>query len=745
MPMQSTKNVQKQIISQPSDNLPSEEISGSVTRILYQDMGTGFTIFQLTTATKSTCVVRGTFAVLFRGQVVHLHGTWGKHPTFGLQFTATSYYSTAPTSHEGLIRYLSSGLIKGIGESFAQKLVDHFGKDILTIIDTAPHRLAAIPGLGKGRVQAIIDSWAEHKERAQVMMLLREKGISLLYATKLYRQYREQTMAILRTNAYQIIDTIWGIGFTTADTIARSMGIATNSPLRITAGIRWNLKKNAQQGHLYVTCTSIIAHTNELLEFTTEDAKLSTTAHIEYLCSTHELIRITAQGNSYIALPSTYQAEQSIAKRLKYISASSARMPVRTEIIDAAKLSFWHHLTDEQRTAVMCTVQQKITVITGGPGTGKTTLIRALIGILESQHISYKLAAPTGRAAKRMAESTRRTATTIHRLLELDPLHGQSPYHTQHPLPAEYIIIDESSMIDIFLAEALIKAINPQSVLVLIGDIDQLPPVGPGNFLRDCIASGIIPTLYLTHIFRQVHDSLITHNAHRIKSGKFPITRAADTLPDFLFITEDNPEQFLTHLKDILYREMPRRGYTATDSIVLCPMNRSHTGTQQVNAFLQRCFNGEAKQPYLLSHGIQFKIGDRVMQLRNAYDKGIFNGDIGIITTVNTDETSCTVLFDGRPVHYTQDELSELTLAYAMTIHKSQGSEFPVVIIPLFMEHYTMLRKNLLYTAITRARALCVIIGQKRALACALHQKTAGTTRITLLTQLLQSADSCVS
>lgn len=723
---------------------PQESLQGSVDKILWRDNNSGFGIFVLRELLGQSSVVTGTFPLLALGQEVSVSGVWTVHPRFGRRFEAQSYYTTTPTSIAGLKAYLGSGFIKGIGENFADKLVDLFGTDVLRVIDLESHKLKRIPGLGEKRIEAICSAWREHKELAQIMMFLQEKGLSAAYATRLYKFYKEQTVSVLQENPYRLIDDIWGIGFTTADSIAQKMGLASTAPHRLAAGVVWCLKHALQQGHLYVSRDKLFSYTQDLLQLPVEVSGQLITNAVEGLRRRGSIVLVQHGLLQLYALPASYATECAIADRIQLLQATQPTKDVTLQTIAYCLESdkSFACLTQEQRNALLIALTSKVTIITGGPGTGKTTLIKALITCAEQQRMRYKLTAPTGRAAKRMSETTGKMAMTLHRLLEFDSMLMSFRHNEQHPLTTDLIIVDEVSMIDTTIARALLGATPLHAHIVLIGDIDQLPPVGAGNFLRDCIASAVIPTIRLTHIFRQAEHSLITMNAHRIREGAFPLATAPDTRSDFLLIIESDPEAFATHLKRVIYSETVQRGLDPASATVLCPMHRGAVGTQAINQSLQALFNPRAPVSFVYA-GTTFKLNDRVMQLRNNYEKAVFNGDMGTIISIDLEEKTCEVTFDGRAVLYQFDEASELMLAYATTIHKSQGSQFPVVIIPVFMQHFMMLRRNLLYTGITRAQHLCIVIGEKRAIACALRQ-IENSARITLLAALLSEGQQSI-
>lgn len=742
----------QQTRSQTSANLKQEEtradcekpqvqIFGSVHKVLFQDSDSGYAVFLVITDT-GTVTVTGTVPALVCGQDVRIEGSWITHPRYGRQLESSKCYSTVPSSKNGLIAYLGSGFIKGIGPIVAERIVQQLGINILEIIDTQPQQLLQVPGIGEKRLAEICASWQEHKTLAHVLMFLQEKGLSAAYAARLTKQYRERTIAVLEQNPYQLIDDVWGIGFTTADIIAQKIGISRTAPLRISAAVKATLTSASNQGNLYVPETAVIEQVSSLLQFS-EDERSLIPDGIQSLIQQNFLVRVSHLETQLIGLMKGYLTEQHVATYIKALQAAPRTLPCSEEELSSRlhALCEQHRikLTEEQHHAIIGSFSHGVSIITGGPGTGKTTLVRALIALMDQLSISYKLAAPTGRAAKRLSESTGRTASTIHRLLELN--HEQRTEQegptAPTPIKARYLILDESSMIDIFLAHTILSALQQGSQLILIGDIDQLPPVGPGNFLKDCIASDTIHTTRLTHIFRQAHNSLITMNAHRIRNGDQLMLPGNGRASDFGVIHETDPQRCLDHLKTCIDQVLPARGFTTNDLMVLAPMNRGVAGTHNLNAVLQAHLNPHTTASFT-KNGTTFRVGDRVMQIRNNYDKLVFNGDIGTVTAIDSEAHECQVQYDSRVIMYHFEEAEELALAYAITIHKSQGSEFPVVILPLFMQHFMMLKRTLLYTAITRARKLCIIIGERKAIAIAIRQES-HTVRTTLLETFLRN------
>ncbi|AXK60587.1 SF1B family DNA helicase RecD2 [Candidatus Chromulinivorax destructor] len=722
--------------------MTEDEIFGLIDRFVYQNAETGFAILILKTKEKLPVTVTGNFVNIHEGQELYVKGAWVYNQKFGKQFQSTSYYSKLPNNIAGLKKYLGSGLIKGIGKSYADKIVNHFKEKTLMIIDSMPHRLSEIPGIGSKRVEQITQSWSDQKYIAEIMIFLQDKGVTTTYATKIYKKYKNNSIPLLTEDPYRLIYDIWGIGFKTADMIAQNLGFELSSVKRVKAGILFNLHEATKQGHLYQELSTLKNSTFHLLDLHA-DLHAAQMKHALHQLHDEEKIKLITYNNEhFLTTTAFYFSEKSLATKIQAIVEYPSPHTFNMNTL-YKKLQEHQHiqLNEQQQLGVLGTFQHKISVITGGPGTGKTTVIKALLTLLEQENMRYKLAAPTGRAAKKMMEGTGRPATTIHRLLEVDPANMQFKHNDQNALEVDFLIIDEASMIDIFLALAIIKATPLPAHIIFIGDIHQLPSVGPGNFLHDLIASKKAPTTTLSQIFRQAQNSMIITNAYKINQGEMPSTDLPDCKKDFYFIKEDNPENVMGHIKTILLEKLPRHHINSSQAIILSPMHKGAVGTQQLNHDLQLLLNPEQKAS-LTYAGTTFKLHDRVMQIKNNYDKKVFNGDVGVIDTIDPEEKIVSISFDYTNAVYSFDELNELSLAYALTIHKSQGSEYEAVIIPIFMQHFTLLQRNLIYTAITRAKKLCFFIGQPKAVAMAVkNNKT--IERLSFLNRFLTEDIAC--
>lgn len=719
------------------------EISGIIDKFVFQNSENGFAILTLQEKSNarnaSLITVKGVLPNLQLGQEVKLKGVWVFHPKFGKQFEAKECTSLLPTTIVGLKKYLGSGLIKGIGPVYADKLVNKFGLDILNVIDQTPARLNEVDGLGQKRIDKIKLAWQDQKEIANLLVFLQDKGISQSLAGKIYKHYKNESISILTDNPYKLAEEVWGIGFKTADEIAQKLGFDLYCQHRISAGIIYVISLSSQQGSLYVEVENLKNKIFEILQLNREDHSELIKKTLVDLHQKEKIKLISKNEDNFLTISANLFTEKAVSEKLKKIldtpSALSFDIDHIYNILRVEKPGEIY-LNENQQKAVLSCFQNKITIITGGPGTGKTTVIKKLLSVLDTYQATYKLAAPTGRAAKRMIEATGKYAMTVHRMLEFDGGSFKFHHNETNALKTDFLIIDEASMIDIFLAHNILKSLSLKTNLILIGDVDQLPSVGPGNFLNDLISSEKIACMRLTQIFRQAEDSLIILNAHKINNGEFPKTNLPDCKKDFLFISEENPELISDHLKKIFFVTLRQYNLSHDDSIVLTPMNKGNAGTIFLNNLLQTLLNPENVNS-VSHHGVKFKVNDKVMQIRNNYDKKIYNGDIGVVRSIDTEDREMVVSFsENSQVTYDFNELDELTHAFAISIHKSQGSEYSVVIVPIFTQHFVLLQRNLIYTAITRAKKLCIFIGQTKALAIALKNNK-NHERITFLKDLL--------
>jgi exodeoxyribonuclease V alpha subunit len=644
------------------------------------------------------------------GSVLLVSGGWKVDSKYGNQFVVESYEEVMPATIYGIEKYLGSGLVKGIGPGYARAIVSRFGLETIEIIDTDPDRLIEVPRLGKKRIERIKESWEKQKDIKEVMVFLQGVGVSTAYAAKIYRQYGKESINRVKENPYRLADDIWGIGFKTADSIASKMGYEKNSPQRCRSGVLYTLNQLAEDGHVYAEPEQLVKSAVTLLE--AEETAIR--SEIESMVTAKDII----VDGGVIYLPPFFHSENGSAKLLRELVNSDGMCAnVAEESVDYGKKGKIEY-DEVQRAAIAKALSSKVMVLTGGPGTGKTTTTQGIIEAYKAHGMRILLAAPTGRAAKRMTEATGMEAKTIHRLLEYNPQDGFKR-NDENPLEGDALIVDECSMIDIILFYNLMKAVPKTMRLVLVGDIDQLPSVGAGNVLRDIIDSGEIPVVRLTRIFRQAQSSRIVMNAHAINAGQFPnVSNGKES--DFFFVKADDGTNIPELIVGLVQSRLPKTyNYPAKEIQVLTPMQRGEVGAANLNTLLQAALNPSG--PSLSRAGYVYRQGDKVMQIRNNYDKNVFNGDIGYITGVDESERTLLVTFDEKAVEYDISELDELVLAYAVTIHKSQGSEFPIVVIPVTMKHFVMLQRNLIYTGITRAKKICVIVGTTKAIGYAVR------------------------
>ncbi|HYH18848.1 MAG TPA: ATP-dependent RecD-like DNA helicase [Azospirillum sp.] len=698
-----------------------EPLSGLIERVTFHSAETGFCVLRAKVrGHREPVTVVGHAATIAAGEFIQATGAWVNDRTHGLQFKADFLRATPPTTVEGIERYLGSGLIKGIGPVYAKKLVKAFGEAVFDVIEQEPGRLRQVTGIGAKRAARITAGWADQKIIRAIMVFLHSHGVGTSRAVRIFKTYGPDAIQLITENPYRLARDIRGIGFKTADAVAARLGIEKTALIRARAGISYALAEATDEGHCGLPRAELIPLAQTLLEI--EAPIIETALGLELADGT--VIADTLGGAPCVFLAGLYRAEQAIADRLRRLASGRAPWPD----IDADKAIPWVEekagitLADSQRAALRQALASKVLVITGGPGVGKTTLVDSILKVLRAKGVSILLAAPTGRAAKRLCESTGLDARTLHRLLETDPQSGGFKRDETNPLDCDLLVVDETSMVDVPLMNALLRAVPARAALLLVGDVDQLPSVGPGQVLADVIASGAVPVVRLTEVFRQAATSRIIVNAHRINAGLMPEWPKAGEESDFYFVEAATPEAGVAKLVEMVRARIPRRfgADPVRDIQVLCPMNRGGLGARSLNIELQRVLNPPGAVR-VERFGWSYGVGDKVMQVENDYDKEVYNGDLGIVSAIDPEEGTLTAVFDGRPVTYDHGELDEVALAYATTIHKSQGSEYPVVVIPLVTQHYPMLQRNLVYTGVTRGKRLVVLVGQRRALAMAVR------------------------
>ena len=706
-----------------------EHLRCVVERITYQNAENGYTVLKCAVKNYSDLVtVVGTMPEIHVGSVLSLDGSWKMDAKYGRQFSVERFEETLPATVYGIEKYLGSGLIKGIGPKFAKRIVEKFGKDTLNVIEDTPEELLKVAGIGKIRVERIKKSWQDQKEIKNIMLFLQSHEVSTSHATKIFKTYGSDSISIVKENPYRLADDIWGIGFKTADTIAEKMGIEKDTFIRLRSGILYTLNKLAENGHCYAVREQLLDKAMELLGVDSPELEIT----LDEMIRTEDVIK----EEEAIYLPPFYFSETGCAKRLLRLLWARRQMNLDPEyILEMVEKSSDITYDEIQLEAVRTAVSSKVMVLTGGPGTGKTTTTMGIITAYQLAGCKILLAAPTGRAAKRMSEATGMEAKTVHRLLEYKPPEGYQK-NEEHPLEGDVLILDECSMIDVMLMYNLLKALPEHMSLILVGDTDQLPSVGAGNVLKDIIDSGRVPVVRLTRIFRQAQGSRIIMNAHRINQGE-PIDMRGGKNSDFFFAAKESNEEVVDTLVQYCTKNLPKYYHADAfrDIQVLTPMQRGICGAANLNQVLQEAMNPSSV--CLRRGGTQYRLHDKVMQIRNAYEKEVFNGDIGTVADVDMEDRELTVDFDGRRVVYDVTELDELVLAYAVTIHKAQGSEYPIVVMPFTMSHFVMLQRNLLYTGVTRAKKILVLIGEKKAIFYAI-KNAATTERNTMLAKRLK-------
>jgi exodeoxyribonuclease V alpha subunit len=721
-------------------------------RITYANQETGYTVARVTTNRSSDLLtVVGPLLGAQPGESLRLQGRWTSHPQYGRQFQVEAYTTVLPATIQGIRRYLGSGLIKGIGPKMAERIVDHFGPATLEVIEQAPGRLVEVPGLGPKRTAMITAAWAEQQAIKEVMVFLQGVGVSTSLGVRIYKTYRDEAIEVVRREPYRLAADVWGIGFKTADQLARSLGIPHDSPQRVKAGLQFALSQATEDGHCYLPEPELVTKATELLEVDLglagrclEELVVEEGVVAEPLPA-HVPQEVQARPERAIWLIPFHRAEAALAGGLMRLLEAPTDRLASFQAVDWTVALDWLHqttgmtLAPEQAEAVRLALTERVAVLTGGPGCGKSYTTRAVVALARAKRAKVLLAAPTGRAAKRLGELAGLEAATLHRLLQLRP-GGDAAFDRDHPLDADLVVVDETSMLDVLLANKLVKAIAPGAHLLVVGDVDQLPSVGAGEVLRDLLAADRLPRVRLTHIFRQAQHSGVITNAHRINAGHHPITSGLD---DFFLFPEEDAEHVADLVVDIVANRLPGRfGLNPGDVQVLCPMHRGPAGAGVLNERLQAALTPAREGlPERRFGGRVYRVGDKVMQLRNNYDKGsagVFNGSVGQVTAISLEDSELRVLLDeDEEVPYGFDELDELTHAYAVSIHRSQGSEYPCVVVPVTTSAWLMLQRNLLYTAVTRAKQMVVLVGSRRALAKAVRTQSAGR-RYTALTQRLR-------
>ncbi len=719
--------------------LTNERITGSIERVTFHNPENGFCVLRVQVSGKrDLATIIGSSIYVTAGEYIECDGTWINDKNHGLQFKASHLQVTQPTTLAGLEKYLASGLVKGIGPGFAKRLISAFGLKVFEVIEKHPEKLQKLSGIGSKRQQAILNAWEEQKKIREIVVFLHQHGVGTARAVRIYKTYGDQAITKVKSNPYRLAHDIHGIGFKTADALALNLGISSDSPLRAEAGVMHVLQVHTANGDCAALLADLVKSSSELLNIPTAIIDNAIATQV----AAKNLTMDDFAGKPGIFLTPLYQAEINVASRIKNLLAGHTAW----HNINLAKAIPWVerqnniNLSVSQQQALRLAITSKVLIITGGPGVGKTTIVKSILQLIKQTTENILLCAPTGRAAKRLSESTGREAKTLHRLLSFEPHSRQFKHNADNQLEADLIVVDEASMVDILMLQHLLKAIPDNCAVIFVGDVDQLPSIGPGSVLNNLIASQVIPTVSLTEIYRQAASSQIIVNAHRINTGHLPhLKYATSDMSDFYFIPANSPEEINHKLLTVVSTRIPNSfNLDPVKQIqVLTPMNRGALGTRSLNIALREALN-KHKQHEIQRYGTTFSENDKVIQLVNNYEKEIYNGDIGIITEIDLENNQAFIDFEDKIVQYNFDEFDELALAYAITVHKAQGSEYSAVVIPLAMQHYSLLQRNLLYTGVTRGKGLVVIIGQERALALAIKNNNAGC-RLTKLTERLGS------
>lgn len=721
-----------------TNHQPQERLEGSVERVTFHSEETGFFVVRAKVrGYRELVTITGSTPAITAGEYIESFGIWVNDPRHGLQFQAKSVKMIVPTNLEGMQKYLGSGMVKGIGPHFAKRLVRHFGEQVFDVIEHQPERLLELEGIGKVRQEKITSAWQEQKVVRDIMVFLQSHGVGTARAVRIYKTYGEDAVDKVCANPYQLALDIHGIGFKTADQIAQRLGIEPTSLIRARAGIRHVLQEISGSGHCAAPFDELVQSGEKLLDI--QDTVLRQAINEELVAE--NLVAQNIDGVPCVFLTPLFHAEQGVANHIHRLAQGHTFW----QGIDLTKAIPWveqqNHiqLSASQQDAIRQVIHNKFCVITGGPGVGKTTVVNSILTIIAAKKAHVTLCAPTGRAAKRLSESTGREATTIHRLLEFDPKQFDFKRNAKKPLETDFLVVDETSMVDVVLMNQLLRAVADNTAVLLVGDVDQLPSVGPGSVLADIINSNTVTVAKLTEIFRQAATSKIITSAHSINKGYSPKVSEKGEKSDFYFMEVDEPELIQAKLIYSVSERIPKRFNVdpINDIQVLTPMNRGGLGARSLNLALQEKMNGDA-HPKITRFGWTYAPGDKVIQNVNNYDKEVFNGDIGRVQSVDSESGELLINFEGRDVAYEMHELDELSLAYATTIHKSQGSEYPVVVIPIATQHFTLLERNLLYTGVTRGKQLVILIGQKKAVAMAVHN-VKSSKRLTYLQQTLQA------